>query len=48
MPLPALIQQATAAQGPPAQDPGLTGWATAGAFLVLAALAWAVWRKLAE
>lgn len=38
----------TVVEGPPPQDPGLTPYVPAVAFIVLAAVVWWIWRRLAD
>lgn len=38
----------TVVEGPPPQDPGLVPYVPAVAFVLLAAVAWWIWRRLAD
>ena len=44
--IPAWLQ--VVVDGPPPQDPGLTPFVPAAAFILLAAVVWWIWRRLAD
>jgi len=44
----ALVALQTVVEGPPPQDPGLVPFVPALAFVVLAAVTWWIWRRLAD
>lgn len=47
LPVAAATLVQTVVEGPPPQDPGLVPYVPAAAFVVLAAVVWWIWRRIA-